>query len=159
MSDAIGQGRVEWIGLRVGRDKPMQSVDEVQVDQASGLEGDRFPSTGPERRQVTFVQQEHLPVIASLMGRDAVGPEVTRRNILVSGINLLSLEDQQFQVGDCMFRCTGPCEPCSRMNTTLGPGGLDAMAGHGGIMTTVIQPGTIRVGDRVVRINGNTSPS
>jgi MOSC domain-containing protein YiiM len=153
MSDATGSGKVKWIGLRVGRDESMQSVQAVRVDSQSGLEGDRFQSTGPERRQLTLVQQEHLPVIASLMGRDKVGPEVTRRNILVSGINLLSLKDQQFQVGECVFHCTGPCEPCSRMNTTLGPGGLVAMAGHGGIMASVVKAGTIRVGDQVSRVS------
>ena len=147
------RGKVEWIGLRTDRSEPMQSVNETEVNAKSGLAGDRFQASGPERRQVTFVQQEHLPVVAALLGKDAIGPETTRRNILISGINLLSLENQKFQVGDCVFLCTGPCEPCKRMNTTLGPGGLESMVGHGGVMATVVEPGTIRVGDEVTRLD------
>jgi MOSC domain-containing protein YiiM len=146
------QGTVQWIGLRVGKEKPMNSVTQVAVDATSGLEGDRFTSSGPANRQVTFIQQEHMDVVASLMGRDRVDHSLTRRNILVSGINLLSFEGQSFRVGDCTFKCTGPCEPCQRMNITLGPGGLHAMAGHGGILAEVVTAGTIRTGDAVTRI-------
>ena len=147
-----GRGKVEWIGLRTDRAEPMRSVADAAVDAQSGLAGDRFQASGPKRRQVTFVQQEHLPVVAALLGKETIGPEATRRNVLVSGINLLSLENQKFKVGECVFLCTGPCEPCQRMNTTLGPGGLDSMVGHGGIMATVVEPGTIHVGDEVTRL-------
>ncbi len=152
MSNTTHAGKVEWIGLRGARDEPMQAVEEVAVDARSGLQGDRYRSSGPEDRQVTFVQQEHLPVVAALLGLSNIDPKCTRRNILISGINLLSFENHQFRIGDCLFLFSGPCEPCSRMNKTIGPGGMDAMAGHGGIMARVVRPGTIRIGDPVTRV-------
>lgn len=142
---------VEWIGLRTEKRGHVHSVTEVAVNVGTGLEGDHFSAGGAPRRQVTFIQSEHLPVVAQLMSREEVRPEMTRRNILVSGINLLSLEGQLFQIGEAVFRCTGPCEPCQRMNATIGPGALEAMAGHGGIMAEVVRPGSIHVGDVVQR--------
>ena len=74
----------------------------------------------------------------------------TRRNLVISGLNLLALKGRTFTIGDALFAYTGPCAPCSRMDENLGPGGFQAMRGHGGIITRVLKPGTIRVGDAVV---------
>ena len=80
---------------------------------------------------------------------EEVSPKQTRRNIVVSGINLLGLKGKQFRIGETLLEFSGPCEPCSRMEANLGLGGFNAMRGHGGITAKVIQGGTIRLGDEV----------
>jgi MOSC domain-containing protein YiiM len=72
-----------------------------------------------------------------------------RRNIVVSGINLQALKEQQFKIGEAVLFGTGNCPPCSRMEENLGPGGYCAMRGHGGITAYVLQPGKICLGDSV----------
>lgn len=145
-------GRVAWIGLRSEKKGVVTSADQVTVHAGTGLEGDHFSQRGPQHRQVTFMQQEHLPIVADWLGMPEVLPEMTRRNVLVAGINLLSFAGQTFQIGDAVFECTGPCDPCQRMNTTIGSGALEAMAGHGGITARVVCPGTICVGSEVTRL-------
>ena len=112
-----------------------------------GLQGDH--TTRPSDRSITLIQKEHLPVIASLCGRENVFPEELRRNLVVSGINLLALKDRQFSIGEVILEGTGICAPCSRMEETLGNGGYNAMRGHGGITAKIIKTGTIALDDAV----------
>jgi MOSC domain-containing protein YiiM len=98
---------------------------------------------------VTLIQREHLNVIAGLLRRDGISPELTRRNLVVSGVNLLALKGERFRVGEVLLEGTGPCEPCSRMEENLGPGGYNAMRGHGGITARVLEGGVLRIGDTV----------
>ncbi len=143
-------GKLEWIATRPGRQQQMRSQSTADLSTKLGLVGDRYNGRSGER-QVTLVQAEHLPVIASLTGRTEVPPELLRRNLLVSGINLLALKDKSFHVGSVELVGTGLCHPCSRMETLLGPGGYNAMRGHGGITARVVSDGQIKLGDVVAR--------
>ncbi len=148
-------GRIEWIGIRPERRGPVRVVPSVEVSEEKGLIGDHY-SGQSGNRHVTLIQAEHLPAVAALTGRDALDPALVRRNIVVSGLNLLALKDHQVQVGNVLLQVTGQCHPCSKMETTLGPGGYNAMRGHGGLTAKVIQGGTIRVGDSVVVLKTTT---
>jgi MOSC domain-containing protein YiiM len=148
--DSLPQiGRVEWIGVNPFRREPMTAVDEVAARVTSGLEGDHHAKHGPSKRQVTLIQFEHLAVVASILELDHVGAELLRRNVAVRGINLLALKDRRFKVGEAILEGTGTCEPCSRMEEVLGPGGFNALRGHGGITARVLAEGVISIGDAV----------
>lgn len=142
-------GRVAWIGLRPDRTTPMQSVQSAEAGLAGGLAGDRYAAKNG-RRAVSFIDGGHLPLIAARMGLEGVEPQTLRRNIVIEGINLLALKGTRFRVGEVLFEYTVPAHPCSKMEKALGPGGWNAMRGHGGILGRVIEAGTIRVGDAVV---------
>ena len=155
-------GRLEQIFLRPDRHAPVVSVDAAQVVLGRGLQGDhraaRKPTpTSSGKRQITLLQQEHLPVIAALMGLPTVNPALLRRNLVVSGINLQAAqamfknEPMVLRLGqDVVLEITGLCDPCARMEQVLGVGGFNAMRGHGGVNARILAGGTIRVGDAVV---------
>jgi MOSC domain-containing protein YiiM len=142
-------GKVDWIGLRPDRNTPMIEPAQAIATVGKGLEGDRFRGKISSKRQVTLIQAEHLAVIATLLHRDGLDPAAVRRNIVVSGINLLALKEKWFVVGESVLEITGLCHPCSKMETVLGPGGYNAMRGHGGVTAKVVQSGTIGIGDTV----------
>jgi len=127
----------------------MFALESVQIDLDKGLQGDRFNGSPGNPRQVTLIQQEHLDVIAACLNRGPVPPSLLRRNIVVSGINLLALKDKRFRIGDAVLEYSGLCHPCSNMESRLGAGGYNAMRGHGGITARVCEAGRVRLKDAV----------
>ena len=141
------RGRLEAILIRPARRATPVRVARVTALPGRGLSGDhRSARTSSSARQVTLVQAEHLPVISALIGTQAT-PELLRRNLVVSGINLLALKERRFRIGGAVFEGAGLCHPCSRMEEALGPGGYNAVRGHGGLLARVLEEGEIAVGD------------
>ena len=141
-------GKIEWIGLRPEKRGTIEAVPSARLTPEEGLAGDHYSGRSGQR-QVTLIQAEHLPVVAAILRKSEADPALARRNIAVSGINLLALKGQQFRLGEALLEYTGECHPCSRMEQNFGPGGYNAMRGHGGITARVIRGGTISVGDAV----------
>ena len=138
-------GRVEWIGLRVARREPMQILDGADIRE-DGLIGDHGR---PGKRAVTLIQHEHLAVIGAFLGQSPVDPGLLRRNIAVSGINLLALKGRAILIGTATLEITGPCAPCSRMEEALGHGGYSAVRGHGGVTARVVAPGHVTLNSSI----------
>jgi MOSC domain-containing protein YiiM len=143
-------GTLRWIGLRPARDKATLAPPQAIAVVGRGLEGDRHAAKRSDRRCVTLIQHEHLPVIAAMSGRDETLPADLRRNLVISGINLLATKEVHLRIGEVILEMTGLCHPCSKMETRLGPGGYNAMRGHGGITARIIQGGVMSVGDNVI---------
>lgn len=145
-------GVLERITIRPRRLEAVKEVEGVEAIEGLGLEGDRYNARNGTR-QVTLIQAEHLEAMASILGVASIDFELTRRNLLVRGINLLSLKDKSFRIGDALLRYSGECHPCSRMEEAFGPGSYNAMRGHGGITAKVLRGGKISRGDAVVPVD------
>lgn len=148
----IQPGRVTWIGIRPEAGKQVKVLEETFAV-IGGLINDHSNKGNPEkRRQVTLIQYEHLQAAASFLGKENIDPSLTRRNIVVKGINLNALKGRKFRIGEALLEMTGFCAPCDRMEENLGKGGYNAMRGHGGITCRVIEEGKIKVGDELVPV-------
>jgi len=159
------QGKLEAIYLRSARGVACTQVKSAVALIGQGLQGDRTAASqsrnplGSKRqgskREVTLIQAEHLAVIAQFMGKP-IDAALLRRNLVVSGINLLAAKslfrDQtmQLKIGEVILEITGPCEPCSKMEISLGKGAYNAMRGHGGVTAKVIVGGELSVDDAVI---------
>ena len=155
-------GRIEAIVLRPARAEAAVHVDEAMAVAGRGLVGDRraaraaAPGGAAAKRELTLIQAEHLATLARWVGRDRIDPRQLRRNLVVSGLNLVAMRSPfadrplRWRIGsEVLIEVTGPCDPCSRMEQALGPGGYNAMRGLGGMTARVVNGGEIRVGDAV----------
>lgn len=156
------QGRIEAIVIRPERNEPAQYVDAVKAEPGLGLIGDRRAKNkrtdkASRKRELSLIQAEHLPLIASWCGIEQLEATRLRRNLVISGVNLLAMKSPfadirlEWQIGnEVCIEVTGPCDPCSKMEAELGPGAYNAMRGHGGVTAMIVASGVIRVGDVVM---------
>ena len=91
LSIFAGNGRLEWIGLSSVRLAAIEPVESATVQIGTGLDGDHHARSGRSKRQVTIIQSEHLTLVGQLL-KNAVHPGDVRRNLAVSGINVLALK-------------------------------------------------------------------
>ena len=101
-----------------------------------------------------MIQAEHLQLIAAWCGLPELSPTDLQRNLVVSGLNLLGARSPfadrplRLHIGAAVvLEVTCPCDPCSKMEAVLGPGGYNALRGHGGLTARVLRGGTLAVGD------------
>ena len=145
-------GRLAWIGIRPSREMPMLTANSAVMISGRGIKGDHYDSRQNGPRQVTIIANEDIAAIASFLGKEGIGPELLRRNLVTQGINLVALKSGRFRIGPTLLEWSGECAPCSRMETNLGPGGFNAVRGHGGITARVIEGGEVQLGDAVERV-------
>lgn len=150
-------GRVVSIHITPKAEAPMVAVNEVRAMPGRGLEGDRYfqhtgtysetPGTG---RDVTLVASEAIEEIARDKGVE-LGPGDTRRNITTTGVDLNSLVDVEFSIGEVRVLGMRLCEPCEYLEGLVGqPGTLKALVHRGGLRCDILREGTIHVGDEIV---------
>ena len=151
LNGPLRPGRIVWIGVRPARRAPVAEVETAQLIAGHGLEGDHYATQHDGARQVTLIAAEDIAAIASFLGRTEIAPELLRRNVVTRGINLAALRNRQFRLGSVLLEASGDCAPCSRMEDALGPGGYNAVRGHGGILARVLEDGIVQLGDAVVR--------
>lgn len=146
-------GHLTWIGLRASADELPRVVESAEVVPEQGLKGDHFRGRpgGAGTRQVTLIAADALRAASKDLSREeTLDPRLTRRNLVIDGLDLAELRDRRFRIGDeVVLETTGGCPPCAKMDANLGPGGKDALHGRGGLTTRVIRGGLVRIGDRV----------
>jgi MOSC domain-containing protein YiiM len=133
----------------------MKSVQGATALERCGLQGDRYcAGTGHWSRfgrvcEVTFIAAEDLDDIERETGVGVKKGE-HRRNVVTRGISLKALRrGERFRVGKVAFEYRGPRSVCRYIERLTEPGMTQALKGRGGICASVIENGTVRVGDEI----------
>ncbi|MEP9365669.1 MOSC domain-containing protein [Nocardioides sp. CN2-186] len=124
---------------------PMEVRDELVVEEGAGIVGDRFHGT--RHRHVTVQSADDLAEAAVRRGAP-VPPEATRRNITIDG-PVPREPGARLQVGDVLLEVVRVAAPCRIMETSIGPGGQEALRHRGGSVFRALSSGRIRRGDAV----------
>ncbi|HJQ43664.1 MAG TPA: hypothetical protein VJ831_11310 [Jatrophihabitantaceae bacterium] len=118
-------------------------VDEVEIRAGRGIVGDRyFGERAHQDSAVTIMAAESLPPGADLTH--------TRRNILLRGFDIDAHRGATITLdsgaGPVRFSVGRPANPCAWMDVTMGPGARDLLKGKGGMRTTPLTDGILRLG-------------
>ncbi|MGH2543558.1 MAG: MOSC domain-containing protein [Ardenticatenaceae bacterium] len=138
-------GQIVSLQLCIGHRDPMKKVESANAVTNFGLEGDRHATSEGVRtqRQVLLMDEETLREFG--LNRADV-----RENITTSGFDLYSLKrgEQVALGGEVVLKITGHCAPCARMDE-LRPGLQEQLEGRRGMLASIVQGGTIKVGDAI----------
>jgi MOSC domain-containing protein YiiM len=130
--------------------QPAGENSVVEVDQAEcvagrGIRGDRFFDFKENYKgQITFFSVEVLEALRRDLCLPQVEPSATRRNALVSGVDLNALVGSEFEVQHVRFEGVEQCKPCYWMDSALGPGAEGWLQGRGGLRARILRDGMLR---------------
>ena len=134
-------------------DFPPVATASIECVAGHGIRGDRFFDYRENYKgQVTFLAAEVFAELAHAFGIANKSPGVLRRNVIVSGVDLMELIGADFELQGVRFRGTAHCTPCYWMDTAFAPGTEKFLAGRGGLRARILTNGTISVGEAQLKI-------
>ena len=140
-------GEVVSIHIVRQRDASAEAVDHATAQTNFGLEGD-WRSRRNRPGQLTLIESEVLEEVGRFLGA-SVSSGASRRQVVVRGVRLNELLGQRIRIGGvCLFVET-PCDPCKRMEDTIGTGARGALENRGGVRCFVMAGGELCVGDAI----------
>jgi MOSC domain-containing protein YiiM len=134
-------------------DFPLLETKEIACVAGRGIHGDRyFDFRENYKGQITFFAAEVFAELVRHFGVTDKSPGVLRRNVIVSGVNLMELIGANFEFQGVKFCGTAHCAPCYWMNTAFAPGAEEFLAGRGGLRARVLSDGRLKVGEAQLKI-------
>jgi len=132
---------------------PLVETERIQCVAGKGLLGDRYFNHREDYKgQITFFSAEVLERLCAYFGIREKPAGVLRRNVIVSGIDLLSLIGCDFEIQGVKFRGTQHCAPCEWMDVAIAPGAKEFLKENAGLRAKILTGGELHLGDAQLRI-------
>jgi MOSC domain-containing protein YiiM len=124
----------------------MDLVEAAELVEKVGIVGN---ADRGGRRQITVISAERWAEAEAELDVE-LDPVLRRANLLVSGVDLVEARGKVLTIGDTQLTIGRECKPC-RLMEDQHPGLEKALrpGWGGGAYATVLEPGTITVGDEV----------
>lgn len=140
-------GRLTGIARRENKRAPMETLDQAEVSEQTGVARDFRGKPG--KRAVTVISARAWCEVCAEIGQEI--PWTTRRaNLLVDDIDLPKTAGAVIEIGDARLQVTMEVDPCFRMDEQV-EGLTEALKPdwRGGVGCVVLQSGSVSVGDTV----------
>ena len=132
---------------------PLIERERIQCVAGKGLLGDRYFNHREDYKgQITFFSAEVFERLCARFGITKKSAGVLRRNVIVSGVDLLSLIGCEFEIQGVKFRGTQHCAPCEWMDVAFAPGAKEFLKENAGLRAKILTDGELRIGDAQLRI-------
>jgi MOSC domain-containing protein YiiM len=132
---------------------PLIERERIECVAGKGLLGDRyFDHAEDYKGQITFFSAEVFERLCAHFNIREKPAGILRRNVIVSGVDLLSLIGCDFEVQGVQFRGTQHCAPCEWMDVAFAPGAKEFLKENAGLRAKILTDGELRIGDAQLRI-------
>ncbi|WP_314326546.1 MOSC domain-containing protein [Paenarthrobacter ilicis] len=136
-------------------DVPTTDAEQAELVAGKGIVGDRFFGKAAHMdAAVTLFAMEALESIAAELDAGPFDPLLTRRNVILRGVELAPLLGKEFVIesleDEVRLKAGRPAHPCAWMDQMLAPGAHKAMRGRGGVRCQVIAGGLLHRGPAVL---------
>jgi len=144
------------IGEKAG--EPLDYIDSVLAVKGKGLDGDRYfygkgtfnkPQIAQNVREISILPYESLAECNVRTGASLDFLDL-RRNLVIKNFNAEAISDKVFGIGTAKFRIVRTCPPCRYLSRLLGEDIMTGLKYIGGYRASIIQSGTISVGDEII---------
>ena len=126
---------------------PLAEVSAVECVAGQGLRGDRFFGHREDYKgQITFFSSEVFHLMKSELGLDSADAGSSRRNVLISGVDLNQWIGKEFKLQGVRFFGVEECRPCAWMDQAFARGAHSWLMGRGGLRARILTDGTLRLG-------------
>lgn len=132
---------------------PTVEVNSIECVAGRGVVGDRFFDYKPDYKgQITFFAWEIYEEIRATLGVPALDAAAFRRNVLLAGVDLKTLENREFELQGVRFAGAGECKPCYWMDQAVAGGAEDWLRGRGGLRARILSDGRLTPGPADLQI-------
>ncbi len=127
---------------------PITERDHLSLVAKSGIVGDRFFNYKPDYKgQITFFSYDLHTEVKNEFNLPHLQPSAYRRNVLVSGIDILTLIGSEFTIGELRFQGHSECSPCYWMDQACALGTEAFLKNRGGLRAKILHGGILTCGD------------
>jgi hypothetical protein len=127
-------------------DHPIIEADQIECVAGRGIRGDRyFGFKMNYKGQITFFDLDVFERMRRELTLSGAQPALARRNVFITGVDLNSLVNYEFEIQGVRFAGVEECRPCYWMNRAFGDPRIEKWLEHrGGLRARVLTNGVLQ---------------
>ncbi len=128
-------------------DHVITDCDELELVAGRGVVNDRFFDYEEDYKgQITLFDHATYVRVKEHFDLPGLEPMAFRRNVVVKGVDLMSLVDERFMLGDIELTGSQEAKPCYWMDEACAPGVEKFLRGYGGLRCRIVTGGMLSKG-------------
>ena len=143
-------GKIEAINISSISEEETVYVNQAFLEKNKGIVNDRYYNNFKHSmEQVTLIDKEEIDLFNYNIKKN-IDYKDFRRNIIVSGLNLIKCINKTILINDVKLKIHEICQPCKYLQDKLKtPELVKLLVNKSGVRAEIITSGFIKVNDRV----------
>ena len=143
-------GKIEAINISSISEEETVYVNQAFLEKNKGIVNDRYYNNFKHSmEQVTLIDKEEIDLFNYNIKKN-IDYKDFRRNIIVSGLNLIKCINKTILINDVKLKIHEICQPCKYLQDKLRtPELVKLLVNKSGVRAEIITSGFVKVNDRV----------